>query len=343
MNRLVMHDEEIRIVKGLLGEVIAQYSSVDDQNFLEEVPVIANEIPRRLRRFLNVFRQEDLPESACVVAGYPVDDEKIGPTPDHWRTRSAVSPTLEEELLFVLFGSLLGEAIGWATQQNGYIVHDVLPIRSDEDSQLSSGSKQLIWWHNEDAFHPYRGDYVGLMCLRNPDHIPTTLASMGSVKLDPKTIASLFEPRFVIRPDESHAKKNNGNSQHLALGSNGCVEASYKRINEMQAHPEPLAVLFGDPLSPYIRVDPYFMDPPEDDVSQKAFNTLIYALNANSSEVALQPGDMLFVDNYRAVHGRKPFKAKYDGTDRWLKRINIARDLRKSRSARRAGASRVIF
>ena len=38
---------------------------------------------------------------------------------------------------------------------------------------------------------------------------------------------------------------------------------------------------------------------------------------------ALAPGEILLVDNDVAVHGRVPFRARYDGTDRWLKRVNI--------------------
>jgi enduracididine beta-hydroxylase len=56
----------------------------------------------------------------------------------------------------------------------------------------------------------------------------------------------------------------------------------------------------------------------------------------------LEPGDMLFVDNFRAVHGRRPFSARFDGRDRWLKRINVTRDLRKSRRVRGSRESRVI-
>ncbi len=36
-------------------------------------------------------------------------------------------------------------------------------------------------------------------------------------------------------------------------------------------------------------------------------------------------------------------EVRFDGTDRWLKRINVARDLRKSRAVRKAPASRVIL
>jgi hypothetical protein len=42
------------------------------------------------------------------------------------------------------------------------------------------------------------------------------------------------------------------------------------------------------------------------------------------------------------VHGRRAFKARYDGSDRWFKRMNITRDLRKSRADRIEAVSRII-
>jgi hypothetical protein len=42
------------------------------------------------------------------------------------------------------------------------------------------------------------------------------------------------------------------------------------------------------------------------------------------------------------VHGRKPFRARFDGADRWLKRLNVARDLRKSRAVRQHADARTI-
>lgn len=43
--------------------------------------------------------------------------------------------------------------------------------------------------------------------------------------------------------------------------------------------------------------------------------------------VRLEPGDLLVVDNRRAIHGRSAFPARYDGFDRWLQRMYVARDL----------------
>jgi Fe(II)/alpha-ketoglutarate-dependent arginine beta-hydroxylase len=343
MQQLSFTDEEVALVKALLAEVASQYRSVEDPNFLINAALIAHDLPRTVRAFFNHFKHAEPQPGACLVSTHIVDENKIGRTPAHWKIRPEVSPTLEEEILFVLFSSLLGDVIGWATQQDGLIVHDVLPIKEDENEQISTGSQQTIWWHNEDAFHPYRGDYVALMCLRNPENVPTTLGSIHDVKLSSDHAKVLFEPRFVIRPDDSHAQKNSSDTRRPQDNGHGSIADAYDHIRRMHQQPQKLAILYGDPSCPYIRIDPYFMDPPADDEALSALNALIRSVDHCLQEVVLQPGDYLFVDNYRAVHGRKPFRARYDGTDRWLKRVNITRDLRKSRDSRPSCGSRIIF
>jgi Fe(II)/alpha-ketoglutarate-dependent arginine beta-hydroxylase len=339
MERISLTDSESASIKSLLNESMSTCSSVDETQFLIDAAVIAHELPRRVRAFMNHFKQAEPPGGACIVSTGLINDGEIGPTPEHWKARPAISPTLKEEMLFVLFNSLLGEPIGWATQQNGYIVHDVLPIKGDEKEQISTGSEQVIWWHNEDAFHPYRGDYISLMCLRNPDRIATTLSPISKAQLTPAQLEILFEPRFVIKPDESHAAKNGA---RRSRSGDDELPSAYEQIQEMHKNPQKLAVLYGDPKCPYIRIDPFFMEPPDDDETMSAFNALVRSMDEALGEVVLHPGDLLFVDNYRAVHGRKPFKARYDGTDRWLKRMNVTRDLRKSRDARESCLSRII-
>jgi Fe(II)/alpha-ketoglutarate-dependent arginine beta-hydroxylase len=333
MEKVSISPDELEVIRPLLRDVAARYGSAEDPEFLKDARLWADGLPRRLRACLNDFKMLEPASSVCVVSGYPVDDAKIGATPAHWKRNGGVSPTLEEEILFVLFGSLLGEVFGWATQQDGYILHEVVPIRAHENEQISSGSKQLITWHNEDAFHAYRGDYVGLMCLRNPDDVATTVAPVEGVRLDPERLRTLFEPRFIIHPDESHLLNQNGDSppREPAPGPPG-------------GKAEKVAVLYGDPQSPYLRLDPYFMDPLDDDQEARlALKSLMEVIDERVTDLVLRPGDICFVDNYKAVHGRKPFQARYDGTDRWLKRINITRDLRKSRAARASFASRVIL
>jgi alpha-ketoglutarate-dependent taurine dioxygenase len=65
----------------------------------------------------------------------------------------------------------------------------------------------------------------------------------------------------------------------------------------------------------------------------EALDELCVGLDAALRPVVLQPGDAIFIDNRRVVHGRAPFRARYDGTDRWLKRINVMRDIRRAGEA----------
>jgi Fe(II)/alpha-ketoglutarate-dependent arginine beta-hydroxylase len=343
MSRIVMTADEVIETRGLLQDVAAHYGSPENQEFLDEADVIAHDLPRRVRREMRRFRLFEPDDAILVVGGYPIDQEKIGPTPVHWNQHGAGNDTVQEDMLLVLLGSLLGEPIGWSTQQDGRIVHDILPIKGHEQEQLGSGSETLLTWHVEDAFHPYRGDYLGMMCLRNPDHVPTTFAPIKKVRLTPEQLAVLASPYFTIRPDESHLPKNRGNGKVSTADEQQVMERAYAKIEEMWKTPEKIPVVFGDPNAPYIRLDPYFMDPVENPEAQAALDELSRAVDEAIEDQVLEPGDFCFIDNYQAVHGRKPFKARYDGRDRWLKRINVVRDLRKSRESRLSAASRVLY
>jgi Fe(II)/alpha-ketoglutarate-dependent arginine beta-hydroxylase len=335
MSKLFLQQDEIESIQGLLQEIVPDVATIEDETFQANAPLYAQELPRRVRKQVHEFKLCEPAEGHFVISGYPIDQEKIGSTPTHWNNRQGRSAVLEEEALLVLFGSLLGDCIGWATQQDGRVVHDILPIRGHEGEQLGSSSEQLLWWHNEDAFHPFRGDYLGMMCLRNPDAVATTFAHFADLPLEEEEIDLLFEPHYTIRPDESHLPKNRANPDAVV---------SYEQIEQMNTRPEKIAVLSGDRRSPYVRIDPYFMDPVENNErAQAALDNLIRVIDSRIDDLVLEAGDFCFIDNFKAVHGRKPFKARFDGNDRWMKRVNIARDLRKSRTARQQSASRIIL
>ena len=63
---------------------------------------------------------------------------------------------------------------------------------------------------------------------------------------------------------------------------------------------------------------------------------------ADADSHLVNPGDVVFIDNYLAVHGRGSFIPRYDGTDRWLRKALFTRDLRKSRSVRDGADGRVL-
>ncbi|MCB1054538.1 MAG: TauD/TfdA family dioxygenase [Acidobacteria bacterium] len=339
MSRVVLEPEEIHQIQGLLSELAGTYGRAEAAEFNASAGVYAHELPRRVRREIYEFKLNEPDSGHLIISGMPIDEERLGPTPNHWKHDHRTAGETEEEMLLVLMGSLLGECIGWSTQQDGRVVHDILPIQGKEHEQLGSGSEELLWWHVEDAFHPYRGDYLGMHCLRNPDRVPTTFLSIGELGLDFTEMPVLFEEHFTIRPDESHLVKNKGQDRVVE----GDLAHSYGQIDQMNTKPQKIAVLFGDPRAPYVRIDPYFMDPVADHPeAQAALEQLIAAIDARIKDMPLNPGEVCFIDNFRGVHGRKPFKARYDGNDRWIKRVNIVRDLRKSRGVRESAASRII-
>jgi Fe(II)/alpha-ketoglutarate-dependent arginine beta-hydroxylase len=333
--RITLDEEERGQILSLLGHVSARFRSAEQAEFLGEVTVLAHELPRRIREALNEFRLSER-AAVCTIAGYPIDQERIGPTPSHWKERQRCCKPVREEMLLVLLGSLLGDVIAWATQQDGAVVHDIVPIQGHEKEQLGSGSNEELTWHTEDAFHPFRGDYLGMLCLRNSDRVPTTFAAIDVSELDARTLGLLFEPQYTIRPDNSHLLKNR------MAPADESLETAHGRIEEMATRPEKIPVLFGSPDSPYCRLDPYFMDPPENPSAREALDKLIRLVDSRIENLMLEEGELCFIDNFKAVHGRRPFKARYDGTDRWLKRINITRDLRRSRTARTTPAAREL-
>ncbi len=349
IDRLVFSNEENQSINALLRELKGEFSTPESTDFLYEAAVMAHELPRRIRRLLNDFRLRET-ESAdvCIISGYQIDENKIGPTPTDRSSKEDIFRTTEEQMLLVLIGSLLGDPIGWATQQAGHIVHDVSPVKGQEYDQTGSSSKEELFFHTEDAFHPYRGDYLGMMCLRNKNQAATTVASRDILaNLSQETLEILFEPRFIIRPDasqfEEHDFKKTDEINQESF--NKFLNYSKRRIEKMNSKPEPKPILFGNQESPYICVDCLTYMDALDEEAEKAILSFNEVLNAETKELELQAGEICFIDNLRAVHGRKPFKypARYDGQDRWMKRINIARDLRKSSDLRMTNSSRIIF
>jgi Fe(II)/alpha-ketoglutarate-dependent arginine beta-hydroxylase len=332
MDRLVLTPAERREITGLLDEFEAGFARLDTPEVLAQATIMAHMLPARVRMQLNSFRLEQMSGVLCV-SGHAVNQEMLGPTPRHWRDQQEPSPAHREELLLLMYGSLLGDPFCWATQQDGRLIHDVIPIKGHEREQLGSSSETLLTWHTEDAFHPMRGDFLGFGCLRNPYGAATTVGYVDDLDLPADVRAVLFEERFAIRPDESHLPENNS----------ATTAGAFSGIEAMNTDPEFVAVLFGDPQRPYMRADPYFMTLDQGDhEAAAALKEFTRAMDDKIFDLILASGDFCFLDNFRVVHGRKPFKARHDGTDRWLKRINVTSDLRKSRVARGSAQTRAI-
>ncbi|GAA2606689.1 MULTISPECIES: guanitoxin biosynthesis L-enduracididine beta-hydroxylase GntD [Streptomyces] len=343
MHEIRLSEQETAAVEALVAELDGHYADLEGADFLGDLPVHAHRLPTSLRKGLVRFRLEEA-QPICLVRGRKIDDAAVGATPPHWDDDGARARTRREDIYLQLCSHLLGETVAWATEQNGRLIHQVLPVAGNEGGQLGTSTDQLHW-HTETAFHPERMDYVALLCVRNHDAVPTTYAAVDELYLDPETREHLFRPAYAFLPDESN--RGLGRPQDDAAeraGARAEVSArSRARVRRMFERPDRVPALFGDSDSPYLRVHPHYVAGFGDDTdAEKAFGRLRNAVNNTLRETVLEPGDLLFIDNFKAVHGRREIPGRMDGTDRWLKRAFVVRDLRKSRALRASALDRVV-
>ncbi|MEH1030080.1 arginine beta-hydroxylase, Fe(II)/alpha-ketoglutarate-dependent [Micromonospora profundi] len=342
MHHLTLTPADNAALTPMLSELARAYKTIEEPGLIRRAPVLARLLPTHVLEFLEEYRLGE-PSALCLISGLEIELEQLGPTPPHWRNSQYDSPALPQEIFFLLCGSVLGDVFGWATQQDGRIMHDVLPIEGHEHYEIGSNSLQHLSWHTEDAFHPCRGDYVALMCLKNPDLVETVACDAGDLDWSALDVEALFESEFTQMPDNSHRPENASESTGDPVVDR-LRRRSFALIQSWNDDPVKRPVLFGDRTDPYMALDPYHMK--TDGWSERslgAFQALCDQIEAHMQDVRLRPGDCLFVDNFRAVHGRKSFRARYDGSDRWLKRLNITRNLRGSRAWRPAADDRIIY
>ncbi|MFE2304451.1 TauD/TfdA family dioxygenase [Streptomyces sp. NPDC059445] len=277
------------------AELLAAHASAASPGLLAALPGACARLGEEVR---DALRPVDTADGLFVLRGLRPDDTELGPTPRHWST-AGDSGALWDVVLLLVSG-LVGTPIAWDGQQDGRFVHNIVPSPGHESEQTGASSSVLLSPHTEDAFHPGRAHLLLLCCMRNHDRIATTAASIRRVRLTDGDIEQLRRPVVPILPDDA-----------------------YEQARRFSGRPAPVPALFATPDGPTLRFDPAYTPIDEaDEAWRAAYRRLEDELARVSVAVSLEPGDVLVVDNDVVVHGRVPFDARYDGTDRWLKRAS---------------------
>lgn len=293
-----------------------QYGDCNSPDFLDEPGKYAQHLPMRLIQFMEGVRQDDWTVAAVIRGGWHPELDQLQ-TPSSWQHGRATKAGNVQNFLLALYGSLLGEVFAWYGQQEGSLIHDLVPTYEDRNEQLGSGSQTALFWHSEDAFHPCRADFVILHSVRAKKDAKSTLSWLRQGALSPETIATLKESKYQFKPDTSYTDYSTFTNELVPL-------------------------LYGSSVTPYLRADSVYYEPPPGERERKALTELFEALHAALIEIEMSSGDMLVLNNRRVVHGRSEFHAQYDGKDRWVKRGNIAESLQRSRPYRCCEASRIV-
>lgn len=225
----------------------------------------------------------------------------IPPTPATPFIDDSATPKATETLM--QFSQLGGFPICYKQEHGGKLIQNIVPVHKTEHGQISTSSKTNLYLHTETAFHPYKPSFVFLLCLRGDETAATTVASVNEIieKLDKETIKILESPSFITGIDESFKDGKNDDF--------GLVTSVLRNIGDE-----------FDDLKWTMTFDWQLMKGINSD-SEYALNKMRDAVNDSVDNVYLKTGDLILIDNNRAVHGRSSFQPRYDGTDRWLKRL----------------------
>nr|WP_242689428.1 TauD/TfdA family dioxygenase [Photorhabdus cinerea] len=231
----------------------------------------------------------------------PTPTNDITPEESGWRTQAAA-------LLGLL--KLTGYACAsFQDEMGGRLCHMVMPAENSEKSFLRSTKK--LNFHTEvvngyfkeekpDIGDPLSPESLGLICLRNPDKIPTTILSLKNIlkQLPQNIIQTLMDKNYYAQSQSSFDRQIIiDNVSVLIQLSNGSIGIRYSNSK-----------LIGKTA-----------------IAQNALDTLHKLLNDSPDTLflTLSPGDALIINNRNCLHGRSAISdsAKFNGNDRWLVRI----------------------
>lgn len=280
----------------------------------ERGAVASGALPPPVVRALHRYAAEGSATNTLLLRGLLPALPGLPPTPDNLLSPPSDVVVESCALLLLAVMTRLGAPFTFATLHEGRLVQHVAPVPGQEHAQTSGGSEVQLDWHVEDAFSADRCDYVGLLCLRGAADATTLSSTVRASDLDPAAVELLRQPRFGVVPDLAHGDDSD---------------------------PAPVAVLESPGDDVELCVDAIYLRPLDaaDRAAASALAHLHERLGQLSVGHVLVAGDLLVVDNRRAVHARTPFRPRYDGHDRWLLRVMACADGRRHR--RRHGSRAV--
>jgi L-asparagine oxygenase len=290
-----------------LRAVSSPYEKLDEV-ILQIEPLFAA-LPTYVRRAIRRFATEPGFEGALLIKNLP-QDEALPETPPRGK-RPVGKVTFVSEAVILGIGQLVGHVFGYTGEKEGEMVHQIAPVRGREKAASNEGSGADFGPHTECGGLPIIPTYLSLYCLRadSANTAATFLVHARDVveRLDPATIEALQKPHFQMRVPESFGGIDVwSEAKPILRGGLDLPEIWYNRDAMRATTPEAEPAL--EALS-RLTADPSIQH-----------------------GIVLQPGELVLLDNRKTTHGRQPFTPRYDGTDRWLHRIYLRRDLWEGRT-----------
>lgn len=245
-----------------------------------------------------------------LIRGIEIGDAGMTPETGTSRIGQAIQPF---EWQALVIASRLGLPFAYPQEKSGQLFQDIIPVSQRQMSLSSESSAIELTLHSEVAFHPYPPDHLLLMCVRGARNGDGRWLT-ASVKTALKTL-SADKVQWL-----SQAVFQTG----LDVTFGGASFTEIVTPISSGRHRYDLELMTAD-------------DP--------AARAALAALDQSVAEAAItidsRPGDILIVDNRYAAHGRLPFKAYFDGFDRWILRILTRQELPRADERTSIGAAHI--
>jgi L-asparagine oxygenase len=307
---IALDESEAAAAERVARKLCEGAGKVDDPDWVALARSAWDELPVGLRQPVRKFRRHSGPSGTLLLRNVPVDEAALPSTPMIKGSveRSCTVPAA----MLAMVACGLGDPAAFRAEKSGALVQNVVPVPGSEGSQSNAGSVPLMF-HNENAFHQHRPDFILLLCLRADPEESASLRT-ASIRnalplLSAQEQAALFRPEFATAAPPSFGSPDDQPPQH--------------------------PVLSGDPDDPDVRVD-FNATSALTAEARQALASLQTKVDEVACDLKLAAGDLVIADNRVTVHGRSAFHPSYDGTDRWLQRTFVLTDLRRSRDFRPA-------
>ena len=305
--KIDLTNEEMKILNTLAKKLNL---SPSHPLFFGEIKSLVKEIPETIyNTFINFKKYGS--NTGCLLLHITTNDD-IPSTPDS--NKYKLGETTELSKMQAILMSIMGEMISYEAEGYGNLFQDIVPIKSMSNKQTSTGSNYELEIHTEQAFSPLRPDILSLSCLRGDPNAFTYILNLDMIinHLSEYEISLLKQPLWKIGVDLSF-KMND------IEFINGNIRGPFPIIQCTEDDP---ILVFDQDLMFGITEE-----------SQSLIGKIVNLYYAYRNSYNLIPGDIMFIDNNRAVHGRSSFSPKFDGFDRFLIRSFLVFDYERVKHA----------
>ena len=295
-NILLLNNDEISFLKELAMKNTV-HPSQESELFCKQAKDLAHQLPEYMKNHFLSFARHGSESGFLLIQGF-LDNETILPKTPTTNHEKIGEKTLLSRIQ-AIFLELMGEMIAYEAEGNGSLFQDVVPVKKMAFQQTSTGSELDLEIHTEQAFSKLRPDILSLACLRGDPCAYTYVFPVNYLleQLTEKEIQLLREPLWMTRVDLS-----------FKLKGESFLEGDIRG---------PLSILSDSIEDPIFVFDQdLFVGTTEE--SKQMIQKIVSIYYQYRIEHNLHPGEILFVDNRRSVHGRSHFHPRYDGYDRFL-------------------------